>query len=250
MGFADLHLHSTYSHDGTCSIEAILMKAEQRHLDVIAITDHNSMKGVQEAISKADRYHLQVIPAMEISTAQGHVLAYEIMEPVPRGLSFKESVLQVHSMGGFCIIPHPMVLGSDGIRQHVLTKALKNPDIAKTILGIELINGGLFRRNHHAQGLERKLTLAPIGSSDGHNINSIGRITTEFTGTTIKDLKKCLCQRTTTAVRQSPVFDPLFYLQHLFYRILRKIGYGIDIDTKKQFLRLKKISGNRGFNAN
>jgi predicted metal-dependent phosphoesterase TrpH len=47
MGFADLYIHSMYSYDGTASISAILKYvAEYTDLNVIAITDHDSMEGV------------------------------------------------------------------------------------------------------------------------------------------------------------------------------------------------------------
>lgn len=242
MGFADLHLHSIYSQDGSCSIETILMQAERRQLDVIAITDHNSISGVEEALSKAKKYNIQVIPAIEISTSDGHLLAYEVTKPVIRGLSLQESVLQVHAMNGFCIIPHPQVLGNDAIRLEVLNKALKNPIIAETILGIEMINGGLFRRNSLTAGMAEKLNLAPIGSSDGHNIDSVGRVVTHFEGTTIQELKNNLYQRTTRADWHHRTFDPIFFAEHMSYRILRNFGFGVGYDSQKNTAKLTRIS--------
>jgi len=69
MGLADLHIHSIYSYDATGSITAILKyAAEQTDLNIIAITDHDTMGGVKEALDLAPAYGLQVIPGMEIST--------------------------------------------------------------------------------------------------------------------------------------------------------------------------------------
>ena len=46
MGKADLHVHTTYSYDGTCTVEAVLQQAAYHAgLDVIAITDHNETAG-------------------------------------------------------------------------------------------------------------------------------------------------------------------------------------------------------------
>jgi len=57
MGFADLHIHSMYSYDGTASISAILKYvADYTDLNVIAITDHDSMEGVPEALDLAPYY--------------------------------------------------------------------------------------------------------------------------------------------------------------------------------------------------
>ena len=43
MGKADLHIHSTHSHDGTATVAAILTHVKRNtDLDVIAITDHDT----------------------------------------------------------------------------------------------------------------------------------------------------------------------------------------------------------------
>ncbi len=78
----DLHLHSTAS-DGRLSPEQVVDMAAVKGLEVIALTDHDSVSGVDVAIARAAAYpHLQVIPGVEINTdlASGelHVLGYFI----------------------------------------------------------------------------------------------------------------------------------------------------------------------------
>jgi predicted metal-dependent phosphoesterase TrpH len=242
MGFADLHLHSVYSRDGVCSVEIILRQAQLRQLDIIAITDHNSMHGVPEALTLMKKYNLQIIPGIEISTANGHLLAYEIYHPLPPRLPLKETVLRIHELGGFCIIPHPMSLGTDAIRQDVLLDALQHPDAAKTILGIEIINGGFLRRNQSAVGLAEQYQLAPVGNSDGHNINSIGRAVTQFQGSTVQDLKDALLQRQTTPCWYFRIADPLYYPLHTAYHGIRELGYAVGFDETTQHPRLFPVS--------
>lgn len=76
MGLADLHIHTTYSWDGTCIVEAVLKQAVcYAILDVVAITDHNTIAGAVKAVALAPLYGVQVIPGSEISTREGHVLA-------------------------------------------------------------------------------------------------------------------------------------------------------------------------------
>lgn len=43
----DLHLHTKYS-DGTDDIVEFLQKAEENNLDIISITDHNTVKAYYE----------------------------------------------------------------------------------------------------------------------------------------------------------------------------------------------------------
>lgn len=86
MGFADLHIHSIHSYDGTSSISAILKYVVDRtDLDVIAITDHDTVTGAAEVMQLAPAYGVQVIPGCEISTTDGHLLALFIDRPVKAG---------------------------------------------------------------------------------------------------------------------------------------------------------------------
>jgi len=79
---ADLHLHTTAS-DGRLEPGEIVSLAIQVGLDVIAITDHDTINGVVPALDAASAAHsLKVIPGVEINTdvARGevHILGYFI----------------------------------------------------------------------------------------------------------------------------------------------------------------------------
>ena len=78
----DLHLHTTAS-DGRLNPSALVDLARARGLEVIAITDHDSVGGVSEALEAAGREPgIVVIPGVEINTdlASGelHILGYFI----------------------------------------------------------------------------------------------------------------------------------------------------------------------------
>lgn len=51
MGTADLHIHSTYSYDATTTVRAILQHASDVGLDVIAVADHDNIRGSLEAMT-------------------------------------------------------------------------------------------------------------------------------------------------------------------------------------------------------
>lgn len=76
----DLHIHSIAgSHDvsdATATPEAIVATARTEGLDIIAIADHNEIAGVGPAIEAAEGTGLLVVPAVELSTAHGHILCY------------------------------------------------------------------------------------------------------------------------------------------------------------------------------
>jgi predicted metal-dependent phosphoesterase TrpH len=75
MGLADLHMHTIYSYDGTASVPAVLARAKQVGLDAIAITDHDEIKGSLQAFDLAPKYGIEVILGLEITTADGDLLA-------------------------------------------------------------------------------------------------------------------------------------------------------------------------------
>ena len=62
----DLHLHTYYS-DGKESPSVVVRRAKAAGLDVIAITDHDGMGGVEEAVEEGRRIGVQVVRGVEFS---------------------------------------------------------------------------------------------------------------------------------------------------------------------------------------
>ncbi len=77
----DLHMHSYYSKDGELSPKALISLAKQRDLKVIALSDHDSMQGIDEMIEEGMKEGIRVIPAIEFTTlfedgSDCHLLGY------------------------------------------------------------------------------------------------------------------------------------------------------------------------------
>jgi predicted metal-dependent phosphoesterase TrpH len=201
MGIADLHMHTIYSYDGTASVPAILKRAKQVGLDVIAITDHDEIVGARKALGLAPQYGIEVIPGIEITTAEGDLLALNITEKVERGLPLIDTVLKVGALGGFCIAPHPLAdgFGMKSLGAYSIMKALRNPDVARVLIGIETYNATALDRmsNHYAHLLGEHLGVAKFGNSDAHVAEAVGLGATEFEGKTVKDLLKAIHRRKT-----------------------------------------------------
>ena len=207
MGLADLHLHTIYSYDGTAPLAAVLNRAKQLGLDVIAITDHDEIRGALKAVELAPKYGVEVIPGVEITTADGDLLALFITQKVDAGLSLVETVLRVRELGGVCIAPHPMAggMGMKSLKARTILKALRNPRVADTLIGIETYNGTSIDRisNQYANILASRLKIAKTGSSDAHIIDTIGFGVTEFEGSTAADLLTALKNKTTKVCKQN-----------------------------------------------
>ena len=77
----DLHLHSTAS-DGQFSPSDLVAMALERNLLAIAITDHDTTEGIDEALDAARGTELEAIPGVEISCdvprEEVHLLGYYI----------------------------------------------------------------------------------------------------------------------------------------------------------------------------
>ena len=77
----DLHVHTTAS-DGHFSPSEVVRRALDLGLTVLAITDHDTIGGIEEALQAAQGTSLEVIPGVEISTdipgSEAHVLGYYV----------------------------------------------------------------------------------------------------------------------------------------------------------------------------
>lgn len=75
----DFHIHSTESDGGLTPGELVLL-AKERNVDIMAITDHNTVSGIQEGIRVGSIHGVKVIPGIELSTRfkgnRVHILGY------------------------------------------------------------------------------------------------------------------------------------------------------------------------------
>lgn len=66
----DLHTHSTAS-DGTLTPYELVRLAATRKLDALALTDHDTLNGLEEALAAGDEFGVEVIPGCELSVQLG-----------------------------------------------------------------------------------------------------------------------------------------------------------------------------------
>lgn len=66
MDFIDLHIHTSAS-DGSDSPAEIVEKAKALGLTAIAVTDHDTLAGVEEAMARGREVNIEVIPGVELS---------------------------------------------------------------------------------------------------------------------------------------------------------------------------------------
>lgn len=82
MSKIDLHMHSCFSDDGEFTPEEIIDRAIKNNVEIISISDHNSVRAVDRALSYSKNKNIKVVPGIEIDCTFNkrnlHLLGYNI----------------------------------------------------------------------------------------------------------------------------------------------------------------------------
>jgi hypothetical protein len=111
MKTADPHCH-TLSSDGMVSPAELVEAAVKAGLDLIAVTDHDTMEAVRETQRRGEDAGIIVVAGQEITTrwpTQTHIMGWYLEAPIRRGMSLEDTVDAIHAQGALAIIPHPFV---------------------------------------------------------------------------------------------------------------------------------------------
>lgn len=242
MGTADLHVHSIYSGDATTTVRAILKQAADVGLDIVAITDHDEIRGSLEARELAPKYGIEVVTGAEVSTKDGHLVALFIHSLPPAGLSLADTLIHIGKQGGVAIAPHPFNHLPNSLSMEAVLGALTNPRAKGALKGIETHNMGTQNFDKIAQKLSIYLPLAKIASSDAHIFWAIGAGRTEFPGETSTDLRMALEKNTTVPIPYEEEFSAKAILSWVHRITLRRFGYASDARSASTPIDTRPIS--------
>jgi len=183
---ADLHVHTTYSKDSLITPKDLVYYAKKRGLTAVAVTDHNSFEGAYKIAKETD---FLIIPGIEVSSADGHIIALNIKELIPRGLSAPETVERIHKAGGVAIACHP----------YVYFKGCLKGNVCGTFDAVEVINSRAFpfkRSVRKAEETAKKLGLVRVAGTDSHYGPQIGYAYTviEVAEPTVEAISKAIVE--------------------------------------------------------
>jgi hypothetical protein len=210
---ADLHVHCfSGSHDvtdTTMTPEAVVATAVREKLALIAIADHNDISSVERALTAADGTTVVVVPAVELSTSQGHLLCYfptlailrrfhgqlSVVDAGTANSRCQQSMLEclvlTQSLGGFAILAH--VDAPSGFETQVPGASPHKADVLchPALLGMELktamsvisyaagdsdpVRASLGNERARRLGLGSRQFLARVLNSDAHSLAALGR---------------------------------------------------------------------------
>lgn len=171
----DLHCHSHYSGDAVSSPEELVAAARAAGLHGFALTDHNTCDGIHHMLDRGLMREdglpvdgLLVIPAVEVTTADGHLLCIGAVLPPLKGAPAREVVEIAHAHGALAIPPHPYDLFRAGIREAVLDRL--------PIDALEVFNAATtFKRyNRRALAYAEARGLPMTAGSDAHHAAALG----------------------------------------------------------------------------
>jgi predicted metal-dependent phosphoesterase TrpH len=201
IGVADIHMHTTAS-DGVPTPQQLLDHVQRNtNLDVIAITDHDTMDGALRArdLMEQGNYRFQLIVGEEVSTREGHLLGLFLRERIAPGLSIERSIDLIHEQGGLAVVAHPFHrMFRFSVQRNVMDRLLRQPHVHPD--GIETLNGSFagIGANRVAMTLSKRVyRWAETGGSDAHTLAAIGCARTRFAGSTAEELRTALVDRAT-----------------------------------------------------
>jgi len=160
---ADLHVHTLFSLDGRTTLDQLVKTAVDRGIGCIAVTDHNEFKAYDLLKDCKD---VIIIPAEEVSSTQGHIVALGIDRVIPRGLSVQETIDRIHEAGGYAIAAHPYRWWSGLGEKNTLKYDFD---------GIEARNSrSIPSANRKSEELARRIGKPITAGSDAHIPRHIG----------------------------------------------------------------------------
>ena len=197
-GVAELHCHTTAS-DGVVTPEQLVEIADHLEIDVLAVTDHDTMDGALRARDYAlsTDARVEVIVGMEVTTRrQDHIVGLFLERTVRIFRSVPDTVDDIHAQGGLAVVAHPFLGLPSSISPDRLRDALRRCRFD----GIEAENP------YMREGARGRLAAflqdqgegvgAKVGASDAH-FGDLAKAVTLFEGRGAADLRRAVEERAT-----------------------------------------------------
>jgi predicted metal-dependent phosphoesterase TrpH len=163
----ELHCHTVHSQDGHIEFDG-LVRATKGKLDVVCITDHDTIEGAREfqRRARACDADFEIVIGEERTLADGSHVIGLLLEQQIMADTFEQVVREIGEQGGFCIIPHPFRHRDGALR------SVERP--MEGISGFEIFNPKCsFEQNQRARTLCGSGPVA-VGGSDAHYESDLG----------------------------------------------------------------------------
>ena len=165
----DFHSHTMWSGDSTTTPEEIEEAVLESGIDVLCVTDHNSIRGAE---TLAAQLPCRVVVGEELRTHAGEIIGLFLTEHVPFGISPREAAERIRAQGGLVYVPHPY----DPMRRNLAEPALEELAGAGLLDAVEIFNAktSLAHLNDRAAAFAADRGLPGGAGSDAHVPEAVG----------------------------------------------------------------------------
>jgi 3',5'-nucleoside bisphosphate phosphatase len=169
----NLHNHTYYS-DGEVSPTELVRLNKKNGFNVIAITDHDNIEGINEAIIAGKRFGVLVIPGVEISTSKSHILGLFIDPKNPELISFlKKRAIEKKAYANYLI--NGLAKRGYKLTPEMIQKATNSHDLTPGRASLTLVHAGLVKDEKTANTLIKSLPRFK-GPTNARSIESVSEI--------------------------------------------------------------------------
>ncbi|OGS04741.1 MAG: hypothetical protein A3G41_03410 [Elusimicrobia bacterium RIFCSPLOWO2_12_FULL_59_9] len=163
----ELHLHTTWSHDGQVKYSGLVKRCRRLGLAAVAVTDHDTIDGALrfQEWTKTGIRELQIMVGEERTLENGrHVIGLFLKRAIQARV-LEEVAAEIHEQGGLCILPHPFRL-RDGV---LADPSVRTERVLPLIDAIEVFNPKCsWTENEHARKAIVERGIPAVGGSDAH----------------------------------------------------------------------------------
>jgi len=163
----DMHSHTLHSGDSTTTIDEVVEAVSHAGIDVLCVTDHNSISGVAQLARVLERDGIcRVIAGEEVRTHAGEIIGLFLSQRIPFGENAMVTAHAIREQGGLVYVPHPF----DPMRRNISEVALNDLTHAGLVDAIEVFNAktSLQSLNARAERFASDHDVARGAGSDAH----------------------------------------------------------------------------------
>jgi predicted metal-dependent phosphoesterase TrpH len=224
---AELHCHTVHSPDGLITYDGLVRTARRRGIDVVCITDHDTIDGALEfqARARTESGAPHIVIGEERTLDDGsHLVGLFLRAPIA-ATRLAEAAAEIHQQGGMVLMPHPFR------RKDGLLRAVAQPtsDELRGIDAFEIFNAkGSFGDNERARSL-LPMTVGVFGGSDAHYESDMGQCVCDLpVSGSVEDSLRAMLRRevpfSVKGIRKVPgsgerQYAPLYYRIRPFVRL-------------------------------
>jgi predicted metal-dependent phosphoesterase TrpH len=170
-----MHSHTMWSGDSTTTPDELAEAATDAAIDVLFVTDHNSVKGAQHLV---DRMPCRVIVGEEMRTHAGELIGLFLRDRVAAGAAPEATAAAIRHQGGLVYVPHPY----DPMRRNIAATALDALLAQRLVDAIEVLNAktSLPSLNDRAAATAAEHDVAAGAGSDAHVPLALGAALVEM----------------------------------------------------------------------